>query len=664
METVTLPFPIKTEILQDFEQASQREWLVTNGIGGYASSSLSGANTRRYHGLLVAALTPPTGRMCLLSKVEETLLLNGETFELSANRYPGAIHPQGYRWLERFQALPAPAFLYRLRPDTLLEKRIWMPYGRNTVCLRYALRKAPASLLLRLTPLVCWKDYHSEMRAREGFPAQVCVREGETRLQPTAESPTLRLLAPGTRWEPAGYWHYHVEHPREQERGFDYLEDLYCPGHFLADLAPGASLTLIATLEECVEPPEVSWRALRERQESLILRAHASDDLTRALTLAADAFLMDAPAVSRSEDDAPRLRRSTVIAGYHWFTDWGRDTMIALPGLCLATGRHDVARDILTSYAAYFSEGMLPNRFPDQGETPEYNAVDAALWFFHALDAAVQQTEDGWELARELWGVLKESVDWHLRGTRYGVRVDPADGLLQAGVPGMQLTWMDARIGERVVTPRIGKPVEINALWYHALCIMKGLAQRLGEDPQPYARLASRTAKSFRKAFVRPDGQGLYDVIGEEGPDASIRPNQIFAVSLPHSPLTAEQQRVVVETVERRLLTPCGLRTLSPEDPAYVPRYRGSPQERDAAYHQGTVWAWLLGAFVDAHLKVYRKPERARELLSGLPAHLLEAGVGYCSEIFDADPPHIPNGCIAQAWSVAELLRAWRRTSG
>jgi predicted glycogen debranching enzyme len=656
------------QILQDFEQASQREWLATNGIGGYASGSLSGANTRRYHGLLVAALTPPTGRRCLLSKVEETLLLNGETFELSANRYPGAIHPQGYRWLERFQALPAPAFLYRPRPDTLLEKRIWMPYGRNTVCLRYALRKAPAPLLLRLSPLVCWKDYHSEMHFWKDFPAQVCVLEGETRLQPTTESPMLRLLAPGTRWEPAGYWHYRVEHPREQERGFDYLEDLYCPGHFLADLAPGASLTLIATLEECVEPPEVSWRALRERQESLILRAHASDDLTRALTLAADAFLMDAPAVNRAvcrpEDDAPRLRRSTVIAGYHWFTDWGRDTMIALPGLCLATGRHDVARDILTSYAAYFSEGMLPNRFPDQGETPEYNAVDAALWFFHALDAYVRQTEGGWELARELWGVLKESVDWHLRGTRYGVRVDPADGLLHAGVPGVQLTWMDARIGERVVTPRIGKPVEINALWYHALCIMKGLAQRLGEDPQSYARLASRTAKSFRKAFVRPDGQGLYDVIGAEGPDASIRPNQIFAVSLPHSPLTAEQQRAVVETVERHLLTPCGLRTLSPEDPAYVPRYRGSPQERDAAYHQGTVWAWLLGAFVDAHLKVYREPQRARVLLSCLPAHLQEAGVGYCSEIFDADPPHTPDGCIAQAWSVAELLRAWRRTSG
>jgi predicted glycogen debranching enzyme len=659
---------MKTEILKDFEKASQREWLVTNGIGGYASGSLSGANTRRYHGLLVAALTPPTGRMCLLSKVEETLVLNGRSFELSANRYPGAVHPRGYQYLEGFCALPAPVFLYRPRPDTLLEKRIWMPWGRNTVYIQYALREAPAPVILRLSPLTCWKDYHREMHPWEGFPYRITVQEGETRLQPTADSPTLRLLAPGTRCESAGYWHYRIVHAREQERGFDYQEDLYCPHHFVADLAPGESRTLTATIEEEVGEPEEAWQALLQRQEQLLRRANARDDFACALTLAADAFVIDAPAVNqvvcRPQGTAPRLRRSTVIAGYHWFTDWGRDTMIALPGLCLATGRHEVARDILASYAGYFSQGMLPNRFPDQGETPEYNTADAALWFFDALYAYVQQAQDGLTLARELWGVLQESVEWYLRGTRYEIRVDPADGLLRAGAPGVQLTWMDARVGNWVVTPRIGKPVEINALWYHALCVMKTLAQRLGEDPQPYAKQARRTARSFRQAFVRPDGHGLYDVIGEDGPDASIRPNQIFAVGLAHSPLSAAERKAVVDTVERHLLTPFGLRTLSPDDPAYCPRYGGSAAERDAAYHQGTVWLWLLGAFVEAHLKVYRDRKRAKAFLNRLPAHLEEAGVGYCSEIFDADPPHTPNGCIAQAWSVAELLRVWRLASG
>jgi predicted glycogen debranching enzyme len=659
---------MKTEILQDFEQASQREWLVTNGIGGYASGSLSGANTRRYHGLLIAALTPPTGRMCLLSKVEEALLRNDETCELSANRYPGAVHPRGFEYLEGFCALPAPAFLYRPRPDILLEKRIWMARGHNAVYLQYTLREASSPVTLRLSPLTCWKDYHREMHPWEGFPCRMTVMEGETRLQPTADSPTLRLIAPGTRCESAGYWHYRIEHAREQERGFDFQEDLYCPNHFLADLRPGESLTLTATIEEDADAPETAWQALLQRQEELLRRADARDDFTRALALAADAFVMDAPAVNRAvcrpQGAAPRLRRSTVIAGYHWFTDWGRDTMIALPGLCLATGRHEVARDILASYAAFFSEGMLPNRFPDQGETPEYNTVDATLWYFHAVYAYTQRAEDGLTLARELWSILKDSVEWHLRGTRYEIRVDPADGLLRAGAPGVQLTWMDARVGDQVVTPRIGKPVEINALWYHALCVMKTLAQRLGQDPQPYAKQACRTARSFRQAFVRPDGQGLYDVIGEDGPDAAIRPNQIFAVGLPHSPLTAAERKSVVDTVERHLLTPFGLRTLSSEDPAYRPRYGGSPAERDAAYHQGTVWTWLLGAFVDAHRKVYRKPERAKAFLTSLQAHLEEAGVGYCSEIFDADPPHRPDGCIAQAWSVAELLRAWRLASG
>jgi predicted glycogen debranching enzyme len=332
--------------------------------------------------------------------------------------------------------------------------------------------------------------------------------------------------------------------------------------------------------------------------------------------------------------------------------------MISLPGLCLTTGRTKVAREILASYAAFVSEGMLPNRFPDEGEAPEYNTVDATLWYFEAIRGYVQTATDGPKLARELWPTLKDIVDWHIRGTRYGIGVDEADGLLRAGVPGWQLTWMDARVGDREITPRIGKPVEVNALWYNALCTMEALASQLGEDSREYRRRAEQVKGSFRAAFLRPDRRGLYDVLAEEGPDASLRPNQIFAVSLPHSPLVKDDQKMVVRAVEQTLLTPFGLRSLAPEDPAYCPRYGGNSAERDSAYHQGTVWPWLLGPFALAHYRAYGNRDRALGFLRSLEAHLRDAGIGFISEIFDAEPPHAPNGCIAQAWSIAETLRA------
>lgn len=665
---------LRSETLTDFAAASSREWLVTNGLGGYASCSLSGASTRRYHGLLVAALTPPTGRMVLLSRLEETLALDGIDYELAANQYPGAIYPQGFRYLERFDAYPAPTFLFRPRPDVLLQKRIWMAPGRHATYVQYALLEAPATVALRLTPLVCWKDYHNEMHPWAPFPTSVLVESGQTCLALTPDAPRLRLLLPGATWEQAGYWHYQIEHAREQERGLDWREDLYCPGHFRATLAPGADLTLTATIEPQADDPATAWSALVRQQEALLRRAHASDDFTRALILAADQFVVEGAQVHRRSDaqEPERPSRSTIIAGYHWFTDWGRDTMIALPGLCLATGREEVARDILRSFATFVCQGMLPNRFPDRGERPEYNTADATLWYFQALwdyvrgDAhprtapPASSSAHRLSLARELWPLLTDMIAWHVRGTRYGIRVDEADGLLRAGEPGVQLTWMDAKVGDWVVTPRIGKPVEINALWHNALCILGSLAEQLGEDGSDYLRQARRAARSFRAAFVRPDGRGLYDVIADGGPDAAIRPNQIFAVSLPYSPLARREQQAVVRTVEQELLTPFGLRSLAPSDAAYCPRYGGSLWERDAAYHQGTVWPWLLGPFVLAHYRVYGDAEQARGFLRPLQAHLLEAGIGSISEIFDADPPHRPDGCIAQAWSVAETLRAWR----
>lgn len=644
---------IEAEVLNDFGAACAREWLVTNGIGGYASGSLSGANTRRYHGLLIAALTPPTGRMTLLSQLDEAVTIEGAVYELSANQYPGAIHPQGFRYLETFEASPVPTFSYRLRPDILLEKRIWMAYGRNTTYIQYRLAESPEAVMLRLTPLVCWKSFHAEMHPWEGFPLSLSAGPGEMRMRATPDAPLLRLVAGKTDWQPAGYWHRNVEHERERERGLDWHEDLYAPGHFLSTLQPGGSLTLIATIEDACDTPEQARNALLKRRQALLDRADVADDYARALVLAADAFVIEG-----AKKGAPGPQRSTIIAGYPWFSDWGRDTMISLPGLCLCTGRPDVARAILTSFAGFVSEGMLPNRFPDQGETPEYNTVDATLWYFQAIRAYVEQAKDGLELARALWPVLKDILAWHEKGTRYAIQVDPADGLLHAGEPGVQLTWMDAKVGDWVVTPRIGKPVEINALWINALIVMAELAERLGEDPAAYRKRAEKAAKSFRAVFVRPDKCGLFDVLTDSGPDESIRPNQIFAVSLPYSPLALPQQKAVVKIVEEELLTPFGLRTLSPQDPAYRPHYGGSPAERDSAYHQGTVWPWLLGPFVTAHYRVYHDADRARSYLLPLKAHLKEAGIGSISEIFDGDPPHAPNGCIAQAWSVAEILRA------
>jgi predicted glycogen debranching enzyme len=648
---------LQPDVLNDFTEASRREWLVTNGMGGYASGSLSGANTRRYHGLLVAALTPPTGRFVLLSKVEEAVTVGGKTLELSANQYPGAVHPQGYELLERFEQYPAPTFFYRPAEGVSFEKRIWLDHGANTTYVRYTLTEAHSPAELRLTPLVCWKDYHSEMRAWGGFPAEIELHPGRLRVRAVVDSPDLCLSLPGAAWESDGYWHYDVQHEIEKERGLEFEEDLYCPGHFHITLAPGQSITLTATIEDTPSDPEQSWQGLLSRQKKLLDAASTNAVFGQALTLAADAFVVD----RRTSD---RLQRSTIIAGYPWFTDWGRDTMIALPGLCLTTGRHDVAKEILLSYAPWVSQGMIPNRFPDHGEEPEYNTVDATLWYIRAIKQYVEQAADGTALLLELWPTLTDIVTWHLRGTRYGIGVDEEDGLLCAGEPGVQLTWMDARVGDWVVTARIGKPVEISALWIDALESMASFAERVGADHKPYSRLAAKASRSFRESFVRPDGLGLYDVLAQDGPDHSIRPNQIFAVSLSNTLIDKAAQKRVVDVVKRELLTPRGLRTLSPNDPAYCGRYEGGPVERDGAYHQGTVWPWLLGPFAEAHYRVCGDKSRARSFLEPLQEHLAEAGVGSLSEVFDGDPPHRPNGCIAQAWSVAETFRVWSLLRG
>ncbi len=675
------------DVLRDAGAALRREWLVTNGLGGYASASVAGANTRRYHGLLVAALHPPVGRAVLLSKLEETLEITpadgsgATTFALSANLYPGAIYPQGYETLESWCAYPAVTWVWSPAPGVRFEKRVWMAQGRNTTYIAYRLLEAPEghSARLHLTPLLAWKDYHSEMHAGSetinaawfapasadaaspGSTLRVTL-PGVYRVTPGPLDLRLRLALengdpyPDAAFALASNWYYRFQHPREQERGLDCEEDLYTPGAFSAPLTVGQALVVIASVEESPDAaPQPVLDTLTGRQADLLKRADADEEFAQLLTLAADQFVVQVPGV-----------RSTVIAGYPWFSDWGRDTMIALPGLCLVTGRAELAREILLSFAAYVDQGMLPNRFPDVGETPEYNTVDATLWYFAAIYHYVTATGDTALVKDSLWAVLEGIVQWHQRGTRYNIHED-SDGLIYAGQPGVQLTWMDAKVGDWVVTPRIGKPVEISALWHNALRTMAHFAQLLGnaEAEARYAEMAERTSAGFATRFTRSDGRGLYDVLEtpeDNAPDPAIRPNQIFALSLPFAPLAPDSRtaQAILKVVHDELLTPFGLRTLSPHDPNYCSRYEGDQWHRDGAYHQGTAWPWLLGPYVEAHYKVNGDREAAREMLRPLHAHLWEFGLGSIAEIFDGSEPQRPNGCIAQAWSVAETLRVWK----
>lgn len=642
-----LTLTIDRRILQDYLAASSREWLETNGIGGYASGTLAGANTRRYHGLLVAAWRPPSDRRVVLSKLEETLDLEGDAAELAVNQYPGTLHPTGYRYLSGYSHYPAPSWTYDLLRGTLT-KCIFMPQGANTVYVRYAWA-GMGEPLLTLAPLICWKDYHSEMhRCADGhFPAEAAGDRLLVRI--AGGEAVLRMELPNCEWRLAGYWHERIEHERERERGLDWHEDLYCPAEARIRLLPGRSVTFSASLEPQAADPEHAWRERTARYARLVRTSPLPHAFARKLAVAADAYVVDARARSGI--------RSTIIAGYPWFTDWGRDTMIALPGICLVTGRYRIAREILRSFASHVSQGMIPNRFPEMGEEPEYNTVDATLWMFDAVRHYWRAAPDGGEVLRELLPVLEEIIEWHFKGTRYGIRVDPSDGLLWAGQPGTQLTWMDARVGDWVVTPRVGKPVEVNALWYRALDLLAAAPFLKPARRAAYARQARRARESFRALFVRPDGLGLYDCIGEHGPDGTIRPNQIIAAAT-EGLLTKPQAARVVSVVSRHLLTPYGLRTLAPSDPAYQGTYGGDQRSRDGAYHQGTVWPWLIGAFIEAHLRVHGDKERARSLLAAFEEHLEEAGIGHISEIFSGSAPHRADGCIAQAWSVAEVLRA------
>ncbi len=638
------------DVLTDFGSSTSREWLETNGIGGYASSTASGANSRRYHGLLVAATRPPLGRVVMLSKLEETLIVGDEQFSLSCNRYPGVIHPDGFKYLTGFRPYPFPTWTYEVGPLTV-KRSLFMIYGENSTVIRWKLANGPenADPVLELKPLTAFRNHHHLRREDLDLDGEFEVNDGLISICPYPEMPRLYIAHNAITAEPQGHWYRDLEYEIERERGFDHQEDLFQPFSLKFDLSREAVI-IGSTEERNVADARLYEESEIERRESLIATAGTTDEFSSQLVIAADQFV-----VSRGNG-------KTVIAGYHWFSDWGRDTMIALNGLTLATNRPEIARSILTEFAKYISEGILPNRFPDEGETPDYNTVDATLWFFEAIRAYIEKTDDVEIVRTEFYEKLVNIIEWHSRGTRHQIHVD-TDGLLFAGEPGVQLTWMDAKIGDWVITPRTGKAVEIQALWYNALCIMSDLAHRFGDTDgrHTYRSMAVAAKASFNGQFWNEEQQCLFDVVNGSKKDGSVRPNQIFAVSLKHTMLDPERSLKVVNKVESELLTPVGLRSLSPNDANYVGVYAGSPRDRDAAYHQGTVWGWLIGPFIDAYRRVHsaddRMEERVRDMMAGFRAHISEASIGQISEIFDGDQPHDPRGCAAQAWSVAELLR-------
>lgn len=667
------------EICGDLDIAASREWLVTNGIGGYASGTVAGLLTRRYHGLLIAALQPPLGRTLMLTKLEEVVHYNDWVYPLSCDRWAdGSVDPQGYRHIEHFSLNGAiPTWRYACG-DALLEKRIWMQQGSNTTYIHYELLRATQPMALMLKALVNYRDHHGMVR---GWNWQMDVERLTHGIRVTA-TPTatpLYLLSDRAEVLLTHDWYYGFDLAVERYRGLSDREDHLHPAMFHLTLQPGETLTMVASTEET--PNLNGITALKQRQlyEQKLLNlwrtdlpnihetsSHESKETSHwisHLVLAADQFIVNRtvalPDSVVTSDPIPNwLNGKTILAGYPWFSDWGRDTMISLPGLTLATGRSEVARLILRTFAHYVDQGMLPNRFPDAGEVPEYNTVDATLWYFEAIHQYYKATQDD-DLLQELYPTLADIIHWHCRGTRYNIHLDPADGLLYAGEPGSQLTWMDAKVGDWVITPRIGKPIEVNALWYNALRTMARIARLVGKPHQEYEAIADRTLARFSRFWNAELGY-CYDVLdGLDGDDASLRPNQIFAVSLPESPLTPAQQKAVVDVCGRSLLTSYGLRSLAPTHPNYQGHYGGSPRQRDSVYHQGTVWGWLLGAFALAHLRVYGDPVQARSFLTPMADHLYQHGVGSLSEIFDGDAPMIPHGCFAQAWTVAEVLRAW-----
>jgi predicted glycogen debranching enzyme len=663
------------------ERLLNSEWLVTNGLGGYASGTVSGAITRRYHGLLIAALPAPLGRMVMWSHVSEFLRFNDvDVISLGGEeRAGGQLDLRGAEFLREFRLEDGlPVWTYHVR-DLVLEKRVMLPHLQNTVHISYRILGSKTRPRLELRPAFHFR--HHEMPVDRSLASSYKLTAHGDRFEISSERrglPPLRMkLCDGDSAFAIAAAHVRqVVYRIEQSRGYASEGDLWSPGFFHVDLRNHDAVTLIGSTEkweitEVLSPAE-ALASERERRGRLINEAipQAREGFPAELVFAADQFIIT-PAgrfeeAARAHAAGDEVR--TVIAGYHWFTDWGRDTMISLEGLALLTGRWLEAGYIVRTFAHYVRDGLIPNMFPEGKKQGLYHTADATLWFFHALGRYLDYSDDRTTL-RLLLPTLIDIVERHLKGTKFNIHVDPADGLLVQGEEGYQLTWMDAKMGDWVVTPRRGKAVEINALWYNALELLANWLRENGDETSAklYDEHAERARVSFNNRFWFADGGYLYDVVdvdGGNGNDSSCRPNQLFAISLDHPVLAARHWKSVLEVVETKLLTPVGLRTLSPDDPNYKPIYGGDLHSRDGAYHQGTVWAWLIGPFIDAWLKVHPHDRAAaRKFLKTFPVHLNDNGIGTISEVFDAHEPHAAGGCIAQAWSIAEVLRAWSKTA-
>jgi len=613
--------------------STKSEWLLPNGIGGFAMGTASGINTRRYHGLLIAAINPPTDRRLLLAAVDGVATYGSTKLCLSSNQYPGAVHPDGFEQLESFTVSDRATWVYR-RGHVQIQKTIYLVPGQNQVLLEYK-NTGTKSVELSLRPLVCHRDFHANFSERDSYPQSIQIGSDQTVIEEDGIELVLSHL--GATRSPVAGWYYRFEHEKELERGLDPRDDLFCPCELLYSLRPGASITLSASVGE----PTVSDIPPSTDQSTV--------SLSKKLEQAAQNFLVKTQS------------RTTILAGYPWFSDWGRDTMIALPGICLQTGHISEARNILRDYASQMRHGLIPNRFVEKGEIPDYNTVDATLWFGNAIYKTLLAEWDE-SFGKEMLEVLNQIIWHHRHGTDFGIIVDPSDGLLKQGEPGLQLTWMDAKIGDWVVTPRHGKPVEINGLWINLLRVTCWLKAKLGSDWSAEETLANLAAKSFEEKFWHEARGHYFDTI--EPGDASLRPNQVIAMSLPFSPCSQDHAVRALEVVERDLLTTVGLRTLGPNEPSYVSRFEGPVRDLDAAYHQGTVWPWLMGSYISAKARYGGDVSQLRKVLKHAGEMLVEAGLGGISECYDGDAPHRPNGCPWQAWSVGEYLRAWNEDCG
>lgn len=638
-----------------FEKGVEKEYLVTNGLGGFCSSTLIGANIRKYHGLLNAALSAPTKRLMLLTKLDESIAIGDKDFLLSSNELTNGIQ-EGFAHLTDFSQEPVPTFSFTIG-DLRIVKTIAMEYGKNTVSVCYRARTGRQAAKMRFVPFVNFRDHHNTSK-REGFKYDQNYDGKELHLIEQETNLHLRI-ASNCSYEGGERW-IQLFYRNEAERGLEPIDFNFIPGSFTYDMKPYGEycITFVATIEEDNDiNPAAILNNEKLRRKQLAELSGLSHPMLRELVLAADQFI-----TKRSSTDT-----KTIVAGYPWFTDWGRDTMIAFTGTTLATGRYRDAKEILLTFTKYIKDGLIPNMFPDQGYEPIYNTADATLWFFYAVYKYLQYTKDAETVRKDIYPHLKEIVEWHRKGTMFNIFMDQ-DGLVSAGNQTTQLTWMDVKVGEWVVTPRHGKAVELNALWYNALKIMEELSDKFGEDGSWYSDTADKVKQSFNGLFWNDEMGCLYDVIqGDKKVDA-MRPNQIIAVSLPFEILDMEKSRMVVQKVWEKLYTPYGLRSLAKDDAEYKGIYIGDVLQRDGAYHRGTVWAWLIGPLVDAYVKVNgysaASKSRAKEMLEAFYFHMQDACIGSVSEIFDGDEPFYPRGCMAQAWSVAEVLRAYVEIDG